>query len=141
MLAIALVVASGVAVLVMSLTVLEALNATASAYYDRYRFADVFAGVKRAPDRLAKSIAAHRWRADRRNQDRPVRDPRYRGLRGAGGRHSSSRSRSGREPHLNRLALRVPGRLVEPGRADEIVISEAFRRRPTASRLAIVSRP
>ncbi|MCG8543197.1 MAG: hypothetical protein MJE12_03195, partial [Alphaproteobacteria bacterium] len=49
-LAIALVIASGVAVLVMSLTTYESLRGTAEAYYERYRFADVFASVKRAPE-------------------------------------------------------------------------------------------
>jgi putative ABC transport system permease protein len=38
-LAIALVMASGIAVLVMSLTTVEALEDTAVAYYERYRFA------------------------------------------------------------------------------------------------------
>ncbi|HSH42999.1 MAG TPA: hypothetical protein VK973_12815, partial [Arenicellales bacterium] len=41
-LAIALVMASGVAVLVMSLTNIEALSESAAAYYERYRFAHVF---------------------------------------------------------------------------------------------------
>ena len=56
-LAIALVVASGVAVLVMSISSIEALDDTAAAYYERYRFAEVFAGVKRAPEKLARRIA------------------------------------------------------------------------------------
>jgi len=56
-LAIALVMASGVAVLVMSLTNIEALSESASAYYERYRFAHVFAEVKRAPERIARRAA------------------------------------------------------------------------------------
>ena len=55
--AIAVVIASGVAVLVMSLTALDSLEETAHAYYERYRFAHVFANVKRAPERLAGRIA------------------------------------------------------------------------------------
>ena len=43
------VIASGVAVLVMFLTALRSLQDTADAYYERYRFAQVFATVKRAP--------------------------------------------------------------------------------------------
>ncbi|MDH3659927.1 MAG: ABC transporter permease [Alphaproteobacteria bacterium] len=123
-LAIALVVASGVAVLVMSLTALEALSATASAYYDRFRFADVFAGVKRAPERLARKIAAvdgvqtvetrivQFALLDIDGFEEPV----------VGQLVSIP---EGRQPHLNRLALRS-GRLVEPGRPDEIVLSEPF---------------
>ena len=55
--AIGLVVASGVGVLVMSLSVLDSLRITADAYYDRYNFGEVFGGVKRAPERLAERIA------------------------------------------------------------------------------------
>ncbi len=39
-LAIALVIASGVSVFVMSLSTLDALQLTRATYYDRYRFAD-----------------------------------------------------------------------------------------------------
>src|SRR5512145_1140433 len=56
--AIGLVMASGVGLLVMSLTSIEALQGTASAYYERYRFADVFAQVKRAPEHLVDRIEA-----------------------------------------------------------------------------------
>ena len=56
-LAIALVISSGVALLVMSLSAIEALEETAEAYYDRYRFAEVFATVKRAPEPLAERIS------------------------------------------------------------------------------------
>ncbi|MEZ5934937.1 MAG: FtsX-like permease family protein [Alphaproteobacteria bacterium] len=123
-LAIAMVVASGVAVLVMSLTVLEALSATASAYYDRYRFADVFAGVKRAPDRLAGRIAA--IEGVQTVETRIVQVA----LLDIDGFEEPAVGQlvsipEGRQPHLNQLALRS-GRLVEPGRSDEIVISEPF---------------
>ena len=57
-LAIALVVASGVAVLVMSLATVEALDDTTNAYYEQRNFADVFATAKRAPDALAQRIGA-----------------------------------------------------------------------------------
>ncbi len=52
-LAIALVVASGVAVLVMSMGTIESLRLSQVTYYERYRFADVFAQPRRAPDSLA----------------------------------------------------------------------------------------
>ena len=55
--AIGLVIASGVAVLIMSLSTLAALRDTTSAYYERYRFAEVFGRVNRAPERLAGRIA------------------------------------------------------------------------------------
>ncbi|WP_192035171.1 FtsX-like permease family protein [Halomonas sp. YLGW01] len=57
-LAIALVIASGTALLVMALTTIEALEDTTDAYYERARFADIFAQAKRAPEGLAREIAA-----------------------------------------------------------------------------------
>ncbi|HEY8537784.1 MAG TPA: FtsX-like permease family protein [Steroidobacteraceae bacterium] len=56
-LAIALIMASGIGVLITGLTNVEALDETARAYYERYRFADIFAQVKRAPKRVAAQIA------------------------------------------------------------------------------------
>ena len=41
--AIGLIMASGIGVLVMGLSTVEALEETARAYYERYRFAQVFA--------------------------------------------------------------------------------------------------
>ena len=40
----------------MSLTSIEALSETATAYYDRYRFAHVFARVERAPEHLPRQM-------------------------------------------------------------------------------------
>jgi putative ABC transport system permease protein len=56
-LAICLVIASGVATLVMSLSMLDSLESTLLRHYERYRFADVFARLKRAPDALSHRIA------------------------------------------------------------------------------------
>ena len=65
-LAIALVMASGVGVLVMSLTTVESLEETAIAYYERYRFGHVFAAWSGRPSTwlsgCAKSPACRRWR-------------------------------------------------------------------------------
>jgi hypothetical protein len=122
--AVAMVVASGVAVLVMSLSTLEALQETTQAYYERYRFADVFAMVKRAPEPLAARIAAIPG-----VQTVETRISRYAVLDVAGfaepvmGRLVSIPERG--EPALNRLALRA-GRLVAPDRPDEVVLNEPF---------------
>ncbi|MEL0112117.1 MAG: hypothetical protein VW835_10335, partial [Rickettsiales bacterium] len=56
--AVSVVIASGVAVLVMSLTTLQALKDTSALFYERYQFADVFAGLKRAPNRLQHRLEA-----------------------------------------------------------------------------------
>ena len=55
-LAIALVIGCGVATVVMAFGTLVSLQETRETYYDRYRFADVFAPLKRAPERLAQDI-------------------------------------------------------------------------------------
>ena len=57
MLAVAMVIGSGVGVLIMSLSTLEALRDTTAAYYDRYGFADVFAVATRVPQHVEARIA------------------------------------------------------------------------------------
>lgn len=54
--AIALVVGVGVLLLIMMSGLVSSLEDTRTAYYDRYRFADVFAPVKRAPYRALDQI-------------------------------------------------------------------------------------
>ena len=123
-LAIALVVASGVALLVMSLSSMEALDETARAYYERYRFAHVFANLKRAPERLADHIV--RIPGVQAVETRIVKlaildvagfpDPVMGQLVSVPERGPAA---------LNRLALRA-GRRIAPGRPDEVVVSEPF---------------
>src|SRR5689334_7200279 len=55
--AIAVVIAAGVATFVNSRTILNSLELTRSTFYERYRFADVFAKVKRAPDVIADGLS------------------------------------------------------------------------------------
>lgn len=57
-LAIALVMAGGVGVCVMSLSTYDSLLTTRDTYYRDYGFADVFASLKRAPQSLARRIQA-----------------------------------------------------------------------------------
>lgn len=122
--AIALIVASGVGVLIMSLSSLEALDETANAYYERYRFAQVFAEVKRAPRSLEKKIAALPGveAVDTRIAQFAVVD-----IAGFGepviAQLVSVPERG--QPTLNQLVLRS-GRWVTPGRVDEVIVSEPF---------------
>ncbi len=123
-LAIALVIASGIAVLAMSLTSMEALTDTALAYYERYRFADVFARVERAPAYMADRIRAlpgvqsvdtrvvKSAILDMPGFDEPVI-----------GQLVSVPERA--TPPLNQLALRS-GRLPRVGHPDEAILSEPF---------------
>ena len=54
-LAIAMVVAAGVATFIMSLSTLDSLYETRESYYRNHHFAQVFATLKRAPLALAHS--------------------------------------------------------------------------------------
>jgi len=123
-LAIALVMASGVGVLVMALTTVESLEETAVAYYERYRFGHVFARVERAPEHLAE-----RLRAIPGVQAVETRIVRTAVLDVEGfeepviGQLVSVPERS--EPRLNRLALQQ-GRYPDIDGPAEAVLSEPF---------------
>ena len=123
-LAIGLVIASGVGILVMSLSTLESLRDTSNAYYERYHFADIFSGLERAPIGLKNRIADIPG-----VQTVQTRIVKFAVLNIEGfeepviGQLVSIPERG--EPLLNQLALRN-GRFVSPGHVDEVVISEPF---------------
>ena len=131
-LAIGLVIGSGVAVLIMSLSTLDSLNVTTQAYYERYRFADVFANAKRAPDWVARSVAELPG-----VQTVETRVSRFATLDIEGfpepviGRLISI-PESG-QPKLNRLALQS-GRWIQPQQHDEVIVSAPFGKAGTAPR-------
>ena len=123
-LAIALVMACGVATFVMSLSTMRSLERTLTGYYERYRFADVFSHMKRAPEALAARIAEIPGVAQ--VQTRVVVDVSLDvpGLaEPAVGRLISVPDYQ--PPALDRLYLRE-GRMIEPGRTGEVVVSEGF---------------
>ncbi len=123
-LAICLVMASGVATFVMSLSTLDSLQSTLDAYYERYRFAEVFSHLKRAPQPLTARIREIPGVAQVQTRiveavtlDMPgLAEP-------AVGQLISLADRAA--DGLNRLYLRS-GRLVEPGSEREVIVSEAF---------------
>ncbi|MGP9831596.1 ABC transporter permease [Marinobacter sp. NSM] len=57
MLAIALVIAGGIAVCLLSLVNYASLNATRDQYYQEHQFADVFVNLKRAPKQVLAQVA------------------------------------------------------------------------------------
>ena len=123
-LAIVLVMACGVATFVMSMTTLRSLENSQETYYTRYRFADVFAHVKRAPDFVASEIAdipGVGWVQTRIVQDVTLDVPQM--AEPVVGRIISWSPGGG--AILNDLHLRE-GRLVEPGRTGEAVVNEGF---------------
>lgn len=125
-LAIALVMASGVGVLVMSLTTVESLEETAVAYYERYRFGQVFSHVERAPEHLEERL--REIPGVQAVQTRVVRTA-VLDVEGFAepviGQLVSVPERA--EPRLNRLALRK-GRHPRIGSPDDAVLSEPFAR-------------
>jgi putative ABC transport system permease protein len=123
-LAISLVVACAVASYVAMQSTCRSLLLSRDDYYSRYRFADVFASFKRAPEALSDEIrripgvAAVQTRivADVILDVPGLREP-------ATGRLVSIPAR--RAPTLNDLCLRQ-GRFPEAGRSGEVLASEAF---------------
>jgi putative ABC transport system permease protein len=123
-LAIALVIAGGVAALILAVGSYRSLDETRLAYYERHRFADVFATASRAPKALVERIAEIPGVAAVEARimklallDIPnVREP-------ATGQFISLPDIG--EPILNRPYLRL-GRMPEPGRVGEVVVNESF---------------
>ncbi|TIT20189.1 MAG: ABC transporter permease [Mesorhizobium sp.] len=123
-LAIALVIAGGVATLILAVGSYRSLDETRTAYYERHRFADVFATVSRAPRTLVSKIAEIPGVAsvDARIAKLVLLDiPDY--LEPATGEVKSLPEIG--EASLNLLYMRV-GRMPEPGRAEEVVVNEGF---------------
>jgi putative ABC transport system permease protein len=123
-LAVALVLACGVATLILAIGAYRSLDETRRAYYERYRFGDIFASATRAPKSLGDQIRAIPGVASAELRIvKPVlldiadmREP-------ATGM-AVSLPKTG-EPSVNAIFLRQ-GRLPEPSRALEVVINEDF---------------
>lgn len=122
--AVALVMACGLAMMIMARSLIHSLETTRKAYYEANRFAEVFANLKRAPNSVAARIAevpgvaviepaiSVQVTLDIPGLDEPA--------------SGNVRSLPDREPaRLNRLFLRT-GRWLEPGLDNEVLVSEAF---------------
>lgn len=123
-LAIALIVACGICSFVAMQSAYESLKLSQTTYYEQYRFADVFAQLKRAPESLRLPIEAIPGVSqvqtrilvdvtlDVPGQTEPVT-----------GRIISIPAQP--TPMLNDLYLRQ-GRYIDPGHPEEVLVSEAF---------------
>ncbi len=122
--AIALVIVSGVATYLMLISTMNSLNLTRDSFYRDYRFADVFVSLKRAPESVKTRIAEipgvdlveSRVVADVKLDIPDFPEPVTARL--------VSVPDTGK-PLLNRLFIRK-GRLVDPWKDNEAVVSEAF---------------
>ena len=123
-LAIAAVIMGGVATMVMSLSTYDSLVTTRDRFYGEYRFAEVFASLKRAPEPVAERLAAipgverleTRVKAGVKLEVEGFSDPitgQLLSLPDVG------------EAQLNRLHLKR-GRTVQPWSTDEVVLSDTF---------------
>ena len=122
--AVALVMACGLAMLIMARSLIHSLETTRQEYYEAHRFAEVFAHLKRAPNSLAARIAeipgvataqagiAVQVTLDLEGLDEPA-SGQVRSLPDFG------------EPVLNRLFLRT-GSWLSPGSRGEVLVSETF---------------
>ncbi len=124
LIAVTLVLACGIATYVTMRSAFQSLVVAQSEYYSAYRFADVFAHVKRAPEAIAATLSAVPGVAavnTRIVMDVTLDVP---GLdEPATGRLISIPER--RVPMLNDIFLRE-GRYIEPGQRGEVLASEAF---------------
>ena len=122
-LAIALVMAAGAATLILGVGVHRSLDETRAALYERQRFADIFANVRRAPERLSEAIAEIPGVAA---DETRIVDAAILAIEGMAEPASAmlvSVPDSG-EAVLNALHMRL-GRMPDPARPDEVVINEA----------------
>jgi len=122
--AIGMVIAVGVGMLVMMQGLVTSLNDTRATYYERYRLAEVFAPVTRAPDRLATRLAAIEGVSaieprvvgaaliDVADFDLPVQA-------------QAVSLPDLRAPRLNDVFL-TDGRMIDSDHSDEILLLEAF---------------
>ena len=122
--AVALVMACGLAMLTMSRSLIYSLESTRAEYYEANRFADVFAHLKRAPNSVADQVRqlpgvagvqaglAVSVTLDLTGIDEPA-SGQVRSLPDYG------------EPELNRLFLRA-GAWLQPGSRGEVLVGEAF---------------
>ncbi len=122
--AVALVMACGLAMMIMARSLIHSLESTRREYYEAYRFAEVFAHLKRAPNEIASRIAqlpgvarvqsgiSVQVTLDLQGLDEP-----------AGGVVRSVPDFQ--PPELNRLFLRA-GRWLAPGGRGELLVGEAF---------------
>ena len=140
--AVSLVMACGLAMMIMTRSLILTLESTRDAYYQKYALADVFASLKRAPlamaDRVAELPGVSRVEA-RVAVDVTLDLP---WLSEPATGHIISLPEDGSEPKLNRVFLRS-GRMPQPDARREVVLGEAFALenglRPGDSLVAVIN--
>lgn len=122
-LAIALVLAAGVATLILGNGAYSSLHETRARYYEENRFADVFADVTRAPRALLAEIEEIEGVLDAEARIVKLGLLDIEGMKEPGSALFVSLPENG--AGLNRLYLRL-GRLPDPHLANEVVVADGF---------------
>ncbi|WP_099867913.1 ABC transporter permease [Pararhizobium haloflavum] len=121
--AISLVMACGVATIILALGAYRSLSETRSAFYDRYRFATAFAGLNRAPLSLREPILQI---PGVRSVELRIVKPFIIDIEGMSEPGTGiAVSIPDTQPAVNRLYLRS-GRWPDSGRAGEVAVLESF---------------
>jgi len=123
--AVSLVMASGLAMMIMTRSLILTLESTRSAFYQKYAMADVFATLKRAP--LATAAQLSNLSGVATVETRVVVDVTLDlpGLTEPATGHIISLPEDGGEPKLNRVFLRS-GRFPRTDERREVVVGESF---------------
>jgi len=123
--AVGLVMACGLAMMIMTRSLILTLEGTRDAYYQTYRMADIFGSLKRAPWSLKERMAEMPGVAAVETRvvldavlDLPSVEATCTG-------HLVSLPEDGEMPVINQIFLRT-GRLPRPGSRREVIASEAF---------------
>jgi len=124
MVAVGLVMACGLAMMIMARSLILSLETTRAAYYEQNRFADVFCDLKRAPNSLRERLAAIPGVAAVETRVVGALRMDLPGLAEPADGTILSIPED-RPMRLNTLFLRT-GQLPEVGKANEVVVGEAF---------------
>ena len=122
--AIVLVIASGVVTFVMLRSTMDSLSLTREKFYQDYSFAEVFASLKRAPENLKDRIAS--LPGVNQVETRVVADVKL-NIEGFNEPVTAKLVSvpQNEKPLLNRIYIKK-GRMVDPWKDNEVVVSEAF---------------
>jgi putative ABC transport system permease protein len=123
-LAISMVIVGGVSIFIMSLSTLDSLYETRETYYRSHHFAQVFATLKRAPLSLAERIEAIPGVDKVETRVVAYVNIDVEGFNDPVSGHLVSLPDNSRGL-LNQVYMRK-GRLLDPGRDDEVLVSEEF---------------
>ena len=123
-LAIALVIAGGIAVCLLSLVNYSSLTATRTQYYQEHQFADVFATLKRAPRHVLQRVVGIPGVTRASGRVEGVAKLEVPGFRDPASARLVSLPPEG-QPDVNRVYLRH-GRLPNAARSDEVAVIGSF---------------